>query len=79
MVLAGVGLRRRASEEEAFLQALDLAAKAESGLYPLLGVNGQASSKRVSPQWLFRSYTSSTPLVERSVQVDAMASCQIDI
>lgn len=66
-------------EEENFVQARQLAAEAEAGLYPQLGVNGQASQNRESPQALFRSPTSTAPLVEPSVQVDAQASWEVDI
>ncbi len=67
------------AEQEAFFQARELAAEAESGLYPQIGVNFQPSYNRQSPQRLFRSPTSSAPLVEPSVQVDATASWEIDI
>lgn len=66
-------------EEEAFVQARELAAEAASGLYPQLGVQGQATYNRQSPERLFRSFTSTAPLVEPSVQVDATASWEIDI
>ncbi len=67
------------AEGEAFKQARELAAEAESGLYPQIALNGQASQNRESPQRLFRSFTSTAPLVEPSVQVDATASWEIDI
>ncbi len=67
------------AEREAFTQARELAAEAESGLYPQIGLNGFASNNRQSPQRLFRSYTSTSPLVEPSVQVDAEANWEIDI
>lgn len=66
-------------EEEAFVQARALAAEAASGLYPQIGIGGQASQNRQSPQRLFRSPTSTAPFVEPSVQVDATASWEIDI
>lgn len=65
--------------EEAFVQARELAAEAEAGLYPQIGVNGQASQNRQSPTRLFRAPNSTAPLVEPSVQVDAAASWEIDI
>ena len=65
--------------EETFVQARELAAEAEAGLYPQIGINGQASQNRQSPTRLFRSPKSVAPLVEPSVQVDAAASWEIDI
>ncbi len=66
-------------EEENFVQARQLAAEAASGLYPQLGVNGQASQNRQSPTRLFRPPNSTAPMVEPSVQMDAQASWEIDI
>ena len=64
---------------EGFLQARELAAEAESGLYPQLGADFTPTDNRQSVQRLFRSPTSTAPLVEPSVQIDATASWEIDI
>ena len=67
------------AEREAFTQARELAAEAESGLYPQLSLNGAASQNRQSVQRLFRSPTSTGPLVEPSVQAYAAADWEIDL
>ncbi len=67
------------AEQQAFQQARDLAAEAEAGLYPQIGLNGNPSQNRQSVHRLFRSPTSTAPLVEPSVQVDAAASWEIDL
>ena len=64
---------------ESFLQARELAAEAESGLYPQLGADFAPSDNRQSVHRLFRSPTSTAPLIEPSVQLDATASWEIDI
>ncbi len=66
------------AEREAYLQARELAAEAESALYPQIGLNNQLSQNRQSPQRLTRSFTSTSPLVEPSAQIDAQASWEID-
>lgn len=67
------------AEQQAFTQARDLAAEAESGLYPQVGLNSALSQNKQSVHRLFRSPTSAAPLVEPSVQVDAAASWEIDL
>jgi multidrug efflux system outer membrane protein len=67
------------AQRESFMQARDLAAEAESGLYPQIGGNFLASANRQSPHRLFRSSHSTAPLNEPSVQLDATASWEIDI
>lgn len=62
------------AEQQAFIQARDLAAEAESGLYPQIGLNSRLSQNKQSVHRLFRLPTSAAPLVEPSVQVDAAAS-----
>ena len=64
---------------ESFLQARDLASEAEAGLYPQLGTNFAPSQNKQSVYRLFRSPTSTAPLIEPSVQVDATASWEIDL
>ena len=67
------------AERESFLQARDLAAEAAAGLYPQVGTQFAASTNRQSVNRLFRSPTSSAPLVEPSVQLDGTADWEIDI
>ena len=64
---------------EAFLQARDLAAEAESGLYPQIGAQYSMSANQQSVQRLFRSPTSTAKLDEPSVQLDGTADWEIDI
>jgi outer membrane protein, multidrug efflux system len=67
------------AQREYFMQARDLAAEAESGLYPHLGTDYQMSANRQSPHRLFHSPNSTAPLYEPSVQLDAVASWEADI
>lgn len=67
------------AEREAFLQARDLAAEAEAGLYPQIGSQFMASTNRQSVNRLFRAPTSNGSLVEPSVQLDGTADWEIDI
>ncbi len=64
---------------ERYEQARDLAAEAESGLYPQIGGTFNPSANRESPQHLFRSPTSTNPLAENDVTLGANASWQIDL
>jgi multidrug efflux system outer membrane protein len=67
------------AQRESFMQARDLAAEAQSGLYPQIGANLQMSANRESPERLFRSANNTAPFNEASVQLDATASWEIDI
>ncbi len=64
---------------ESFLQARELAAEAESGLYPQLGSDFTPTQNKESVNRLFRSSTSPAPLIEPSIQLDATASWEIDV
>ena len=64
---------------ENFEQARDLAAEAQSGLYPQIGSQFIPSANQQSVQRLFRSPTSAAKLDEPSVQLDGTADWEIDI
>ncbi len=63
---------------ESFTQARDIAAEAESGLYPQLGAGYSMSENRQSVNRLFRSPTN-FPLEQSLVSADLAASWEIDI
>ena len=64
---------------ESFEQARDLAAEAEAGLYPQLGSSFAPTENKQSVHRLFRSSTSTAPLIEPSIQLDATADWEIDL
>ncbi len=66
------------SAAESFTQARDIAAEAESGLYPQLGAGYSMSENRQSVNRLFRSPTN-FPLEQSLVSADLAASWEIDI
>ncbi len=67
------------AEQEAFTQARDLAAEAESGLYPQISSEFYPSANKESLQRLWRSPTSIAKTSEPSVQLDGTADWEIDI
>lgn len=67
------------AEQETFFQARELAAEAAAGLYPQIGTGFEPSYNRQSPERLYRAFTSTAPLDESSVQIDATANWEIDI
>lgn len=67
------------AEREAFTQARDLAAEAESGLYPQVQTQFDLSANKESLQRLYRSPTSIAKTSEASVQLDGTADWEIDI
>ena len=67
------------AEREAFTEARDLAAEAESGLYPQVQTQFDMSANKESLQRLYRSPTSIAKTSEASVQLDGTADWEIDI
>ncbi len=67
------------AEREAFMQARDLAAEAEAGLYPQIGSQFNVSANKESVNRLFRSPTNRAPLNEPSIQLDGTANWELDI
>lgn len=67
------------AEREIYIQSRDLAAEAESGLYPQVAGGYGMSANRQSPYRLWRSSVSKAPLYEPSVQIDAQATWEIDV
>jgi NodT family efflux transporter outer membrane factor (OMF) lipoprotein len=63
---------------EQYTQARDLAAEARSRLFPQVGINGLLSDNRESQHRLFRSPSSTVPLVEPSNVIQATASWEPD-
>ncbi len=63
---------------EHYTLARDLAAEAESQLYPQVGVDGQLSDNRQSDRRLFRAFQSRSPDVEASNEILGSASWEPD-
>ncbi len=68
-----------AAAVQTLVEARDLAAEAESGLYPHLGAGVSASENRSSRQRLFLAPGSTSPIQESSVTLDAAASWELDL
>jgi NodT family efflux transporter outer membrane factor (OMF) lipoprotein len=68
-----------AAEVQVLLESRDLAAEAQSGLYPQIGTNFAPSLNKSSRQRLYLAPTSTSPIQEANVQFNVAASWELDL